>query len=117
MLSYYNVPVVSTAGALENPLRTLRAVARADDFVVIKLDCDQPAIEWALIQQILHEPGLAARIDELYWEHHVLKHPMAYTLGGWGVAKARRTMNETIEESFRTFARLRELGIRAHSWV
>ena len=63
------------------------------------------------------EQQLAARIDELYWEHHVLRHPMAYTLGGWGLGKARRAMNETIEESYRTFARLRELGIRAHSWV
>ena len=42
-LSYFNVPVDATPGARHNPLRTLEAVARPGDFVVWKMDFDNPA--------------------------------------------------------------------------
>ena len=53
-ISYYNVPVNSSRGHAFNPLRTLRAIARPDDFVVLKLDIDpNTATEEDLIAQIL----------------------------------------------------------------
>ena len=53
-ISYFNVPVNSTRNHAFNPLRLLRAVARPEDFVVLKLDIDpNTAMEEALISQIL----------------------------------------------------------------
>ena len=39
-ISYYNVPLSPTVGHLRNPLRTLQAVARREDFVVLKMDVE-----------------------------------------------------------------------------
>lgn len=116
-LSYYNVPVDPTPGARENPLRTLRAVATPADFVVLKIDIDNVPIEWSLIQQILADADLAARIDELYFEHHVLLHPLAYKYDGWSADLDLKIHKKTLVDSYELFARLRERGIRAHSWV
>ena len=112
-ISYYNVPVTAERGAMFNPLRTLRAIAAVDDLVVIKVDIDAPQIEAALLAQIVADAELSSRIDELYFEHHVHRSPMAAL--GW-----RRMLagsNETLPDSYALFSRLRALGIRAHSWV
>ena len=118
-LSYMNVPVNTTPGALHNPLRMLRALCSEDDFVVVKIDIDTNHIEEALIEQIVAEPGLASLIDEVYFEHHVWESPMFYK--GWlhslqesdGTPKT----SHTLADSYRLFSRMRHLGIRAHSWV
>jgi len=111
-ISYYNLPVDAAVGAKHNPWRTLRAVARTVDFVVVKIDIDNSPIEEALIAELLDDGELATLIDELYFEHHVRDSPMwAY---GW---RANTVTNQTLVHSYNTFTRLREMGIRAHSWV
>ncbi len=111
-IAYYNVPVDPTVGAKHNPWRTLRAVSTPHDFVVVKLDIDNSRIEEALVEQLLEDRSLAKLVDELYFEHHVLHTPM--WRGGW---RATTVTNHTLVDSYQMFVRLRELGIRAHSWV
>lgn len=111
-VSYYNVPVNPKVGAKYNPWRTLKEVTTPRDFVVVKIDIDNSQIEEALIEQLLSDRTLSNLVDELYFEHHVLHTPM--WRGGW---RATTITNHTLVDSYMIFLRLRELGIRAHSWV
>ena len=111
-LSYYNVPLSATPGARHNPLRTLRAVARANDFVVLKVDFDTPALERALVEQVL-TPEISPLVDELYFEHHVHDSPLSRYKYGPKVGPDQ----DHLHDSYELFSRLREAGIRAHSWV
>jgi len=109
---YYNVPVDSRVGAKHNPWRTLKAVATPRDFVVVKMDIDNSTVEEPLAQQLLADAALAGLVDELYFEHHVINTPM-WRLG-W---RMNTVTNHTLVDSYALFSQLRELGIRAHSWV
>ena len=111
-ISYYNLPANTTPGEKHNPWRTLRAVARQTDFVVVKIDIDNTPIEEALLEQLLADRALTALVDELYFEHHVVNTPMWHY--GW---KGGTVTTHTLLDSYKLFSRLRELGIRAHSWV
>ena len=111
-ISYYNLPANATPGAKHNPWRTLRAVAAQTDFVVVKIDIDNTPVEEALLEQLLADSALSSLVDEFYFEHHVLNTPMWHY--GW---KAGTVTTHTLVHSYDLFSRLRELGIRAHSWV
>ncbi len=111
-VSYYNLPANATPGAKHNPWRTLRAVATPADFVVVKIDIDNTPVEEALLEQLLADRALSGLVDELYFEHHVLNTPMWHY--GW---KAGTVTTHTLVHSYELFSKLRELGIRAHSWV
>ena len=111
-ISYYNLPANTTPGEKHNPWRTLRAVATQADFVVVKIDIDNTPVEEALLDQLLADRSLSALVDEFYFEHHVLNTPMWYY--GW---KGGTVTTHTLVHSYELFSRLRELGIRAHSWV
>ena len=72
-LSYFNYPLEATPRATRNPWRTLVAVTRPEDFVVIKIDFDV-AVEGELVEQILRDSALSALVDELYFEQHHEQH-------------------------------------------
>ena len=111
-MSYYNVPVDAREGARHNPWRTLRAMTTPEDFVVVKIDIDNSTVEEPLVAQLLADRALAARVDEIYYEHHVRNTPM------WRCCWKQNTVtNHMLADSYEVFSRLRELGIRAHSWV
>jgi hypothetical protein len=101
--------------------------------VVLKIDIDAPMVEQALIEQVLSsiagceqshngnhnqqiylqvikDPDVHERIDELFFEHHVNFAPM--------VKSWRDVINkdELLEDSYRIFTDLRKKGIRAHGW-
>ena len=44
ILSYFNVPVDPSPSAEHNPLRTLKALTRPQDFVVLKIDIDNTPV-------------------------------------------------------------------------
>ena len=112
-LSYYNIPIEIGVGARHNPLRTLRAVARPSDFVVLKVDFDADVIEQQLVEQLLADPSLSSLVDELYFEHHVYDIALAlYKYGPKGTPTGPR-----LKDSYELFSKLREAGIRAHSWI
>ena len=67
VMSYYNVPVDPTPGARHNPWRAVSAIARPEDFVVVKLDIDHSQTEEKLVDQLLaNERGVADLIDDFY---------------------------------------------------
>ena len=119
VLHYFNVAVDPAPGAQNNPLRLLREVACADDFVVFKVDVDAITVEATLIEQILADNALSGLIDELYFEDHVVDSPMVEK--GWDITLRephnRRAKPRLLSESYRLFQLLRMRGIRAHSWV
>lgn len=78
---------------------------------MFQIDIDTPSVEMRLVGQISENPEIAALIDEFFFEHHVNLEPLASCC--WGTSN----MNETGASSFRLFSKLRQLGIRAHSWV
>ena len=65
-VTFYNEPVnMSDASALG----VLAQTARPEDFVVFKLDIDYPPLEREIIDAFLNRPGLAALVDELFFEY------------------------------------------------
>jgi hypothetical protein len=97
---------VQTEGKF-NPWNVLKTIAKVDDYVIIKLDIDTPAIENALIQQILNDASISSLIDEMFFEMHVtVKDMMPYWASPGGQLK----------DTYVLFNRLRQLGIRMHSW-
>ena len=55
---------------------------------------------------------LASLVDEIYYEHHVRGTPLWHCC--W---KQNTVTSHTLVHSYEVFGKLRELGIRAHSWV
>ena len=79
---------------------------------MFKLDIDSKKIESDIVYYLLHHAEEELEwIDEFLWEHHVSNYVMARH---W--KKTMDTMMD-ISESYEFFLRLRQLGIRAHSWV
>jgi hypothetical protein len=106
---YYNVAVEQDPQALHNPIRLLKASAKPEDYVVVKLDIDTPLLELALMQQLLADEDAMRLVDELFFEQHTSGSPM--TTHGWGYVVG------DITDSYALFTELRVRGVRAHSWV
>ena len=83
---------------------------RIDDYVVLKLDIDSSDVETAIVDYMLQWDKLNL-VDEFLWEHHVTNYLMAPF---WGHTQDK---TRTIADSYHYFLRLRQRGIRAHSWV
>jgi hypothetical protein len=109
--TFVNSGVIGDPASHANPWNTLLASARPSDYVIVKLDIDTPLIETALMQQLLEEPALQDRVDELYFEHHVNVNEM-HEFWGSDPVKLPQKMND----SYEIFTKLRHLGIRMHSW-
>ena len=140
-LSYFNVPANPSQGAAHNPFRIMSEVAKPADFVVVKLDIDTAPVELAFIKQILEDRNTSDLIDELFFEHHVMRSPLAATWQrsmvldantlGFDYSPYYSPKNRSIPglqqhivrgdnditASYELFNILRERGIRAHSWV
>jgi hypothetical protein len=82
---------------------------------VLKIDFDAPNIELALVDQILETPEVAALVDEVYFEHHVADAPHATYKYATPIEAGTR--GASLAHSYELFSRLREAGIRAHSWI
>jgi hypothetical protein len=108
-LSYYNVPVEEAADALHNPIRVIKASAKAEDYVVLKLDIDTPWLELSIMRQLLDDDDARSLVDELFFEHHTGGTPMLFF---WGA----KFLGD-VTDSYSLFTELRMKGIRAHSWV
>ena len=84
-----------------------------------QVDIDNSELEKEFINQVIEMPEVASRVDELFWEHHVLQHPLSNTAGrAWRKREGEmETATDTLADSYRIFQELRRLGIKAHSWV
>ncbi|CAF1399776.1 unnamed protein product [Adineta ricciae] len=90
-----------------NPWTMLQAIAETHDYVIVKIDIDTPALENALIEQIFKESKISSLIDELCVEHHVTIGEM---IPFWGLP------GRSLKDSYVLFRKMRQLGIRMHSW-
>jgi hypothetical protein len=90
-----------------NPWNILKSAAKPEDYVIIKLDIDTPTIESELMKQVVNDSSIYTLIDEMFFEMHVTVNEMN---GFWG------TPPGDLEDTYKLFRKLRELGIRMHSW-
>ena len=104
-LTFHNEPVTD-----ENVFRTLRSTARPDDFVVMKVDIDSPALEKRLVSTLASTPELVELVDELYFEYHL-------HVPDHRKATSEHTTPDTIVEALQLMQRLRAAGVRSHFWV
>ena len=104
-LSFINVGVEKT-GKL-SPWNILTSIAKEDDYVVVKLDIDQPALENEFMRQVLQNKSISSLIDEMFFEMHVRVEEM---IPFWGVQPGH------LKDAYVLFTKLRQIGIRMHSW-
>ena len=97
---------VETTGKF-NPWNILKSIAKVDDYVIIKLDIDTPTLEIDLINQVLNDASISSLIDEMFFEMHVTVNEMVRF---WGRVRGE------LKDSYVVFRKLRETGIRMHSW-
>lgn len=90
-----------------NPWNILKSIANVSDYVIIKLDIDTAVLENALVQQILEDKSISSLIDEMFFEMHVTVGEM---IPYWGSPPGQ------LKDSYILFTKLRQLGIRMHSW-
>ncbi|KAI9018360.1 hypothetical protein DFJ74DRAFT_644472 [Hyaloraphidium curvatum] len=107
---YYNIPVDRESNGMFNSFNAILATATEKDYVVVKLDIDNAAVEDAVASQLMGSPQLASLVDEFYYEHHTNYNPMAQR---WGCDERCPRLSV----SYNIFTKLRGLGIRAHSWT
>lgn len=104
-LTFINVGV-GTAGAL-NPWNMLTTIAKPNDYVFVKLDIDNSPIENELMRQVVENASISSLIDEMFFEMHVNVNEMS-TFWGPGLGD--------LQDTYVLFTKLRNLGIRMHSW-
>jgi hypothetical protein len=97
---------VETSGKF-NPWDVLKRIAKVDDYVIIKLDIDTPGIESELANQIVNDPSIYSLIDEMFFEMHISVNEMR---GFWGSPPGE------LKDTYTLFTKIRQLGIRMHSW-
>lgn len=108
---YFNYPASADTSDPSSPLSIIKRIAQPGDFLVLKIDIDNFAVETQIVQELLADQGLIDLIDEFVHEEHVQFPPM---LRYWG---STAHPNRTLYDSYMLFSQLRNSGIRAHSWV
>ena len=104
-LTFINVGVEETGKF--NPWHALRTIAQKQDYVIVKLDIDTRPLEMGLINQILNTTEISSLIDEMFFEMHINVDEMKRFWGSPG---------GSLKDTYVLFNRLRQMGIRMHSW-
>lgn len=90
----------------------IREKTRKEDYVLFKLDIDNGPVEKGTVDHLLSQDNDDLDwIDEFVWEHHVDN----YIMDPWWGDTIDKSL--TIADSYQYFLRLRQRGVRAHSWV
>eukprot|EP00878_Enallax_costatus_P028982 GHUV01031353.1.p1 GENE.GHUV01031353.1~~GHUV01031353.1.p1 ORF type:complete len:202 (+),score=49.14 GHUV01031353.1:419-1024(+) len=108
---YFNMPATANMSLPSHPLNVIKDIAQPGDFVVLKLDIDNSAVEMSILNAFLQDYEAFSLVDEFFFEHHVKFGPM---LQHW-----RKTVDPkaSLSDSYQLFLKLRQRGWRAHSWV
>ena len=112
-----NIPASLERNVSGSILRTIKQVAREQDFVSFKLDIDTPEIEIPIFLDILERDEYSKYIDEFFFELHFRCEFMLFC--GWMDHNMPEEVNGfKLERSnvLKAFQRLRYKGIRAHIW-
>jgi hypothetical protein len=97
---------------------SIRDTAHKEDYVLLKLDIDNGSVEKGTVKYFLDElpgfydPDAIQYIDELVWEHHAGGNYLMYDCC-WN----KTSDNLTLWDSYQIFLKLRNKGVRAHSYV
>jgi|EP01082_Thalassiosira_pseudonana_P005611 hypothetical protein len=105
---WVNVGVDSRPGSKMNPFTTITNHFSPDDFVVVKLDVDTPAVENLLARQLRDDPKLLELVDQFYFEDHVKQKELKKS---WG-----ESAEGSVAESLELMASMREKGVASHYW-
>ncbi len=89
--------------------RTRSSNAGAGLCIIVKLDIDTPDLEGPLVEQLLADPHLLSLVVEFHFEHHVSLPDMR---PWWH----NNVSSMKVDGSMALFRKLREAGVRAHSW-
>jgi len=96
-ITFFHTEVQSDGPGPENPFNILKEKCNVNDYCVLKLDIDEPDVENRIVDHLLkNDDGMRDRVDEFFWDPIDQEPETAFYL------KLRH---------------LRELGVRAHSWV
>lgn len=111
--THYNQQYIASSPHDRGPFvpSVIKSLAKKEDYVLFKLDIDSGDVERGTVEHLLNHPENLAFVDEFVWEHHVegnylMKH-----------AWKNSTDDMSIYDSYQYFLRLRQKGVRAHSWV
>ena len=117
-LHFLNIPVPKEPHP-NGALALLRATARPHDFVAMKVDVDNSAVEESVVWAIANDPHLASLVDELFFEYHFYGEPNFSF--GWGNKSDPRHAfswtNATVATALRLMHKLRHVGVRSHFWI
>ena len=113
---FYEVPIDEdreAVGGVDTPrpnsfIQFLKATVTKEDFVVVKVDIDTPAVELTIVEAIAARPELSSLVDEIFFEYHF------YFDGryiGW------EPVHNDVDDALRLMLRLRQAGVRAHFWI
>jgi len=111
-LTFYDgVPVTADPADQENnPVNRIHQLCTEKDFCAFKLDIDTPSVELPIVQQLIAQADATkASLDEFFFEHHV--HGL---MQGWGWGDS---VEGSFADSYNLFTQLRQMGVRAHSWI
>lgn len=104
--SFFTDPVSTKDdhSATANPVQLISQLCQPEDFCVFKLDINRSVTERELVDQLLEGPVSQGLLDEFFWKDQVeMPH---FGLSGSG----------SLQQSYHRFLRLRNHGVRAHSW-
>jgi len=108
-LSFFNVGVPKEPHP-NGAVALLKAAAKPEDFVVVKMDIDNAQLEHSIVNELLSDRSFAELVDEFFFEYHFVFDNIEF---GWG----RQGKGHTVDEALRVMRRLRTSGIRSHFWV
>jgi len=106
-----DVQVDASESQLQNPLEFLNENFNEEDFIVMKLDIDEIALEETFVMQLMKSETLKKLVDVFYYEHHIGINEMLPYWAAHGVE------NSTMKESLDLFVNLRKSGVAAHSYI
>lgn len=109
----YHQKCISTDPSIEPFVPSvIRNTRKPNDYVLFKLDIDSKEVETAIVDYLLSSDNNDLDyIDEFLWEQHVDSYILA---PNWAWTM---DMSKTLADSYDYFLRLRNRGVRAHSWV
>ncbi len=91
-----------------NPLINIVKQFNEDDFIIVKLDIDTPAVELPMAKLLLEDDSINKLVDHFYFEHHIRILELRMVWGGH--------VNGNFKESLELMNGLRKKGVAAHYW-
>lgn len=117
MYRWFNVPASSDPKSPDNPLNHIRAHAKVEDYVLLKLDIDNNEVEEAIVNSMLRDPevrtGQASHIMSLRWVHGIVWASHASELGSVGTGHPRHVGHRATTDYVRVLGTVCSWPLRA----